>query len=321
VRIAGGHSRVPGDGGVVLASARVVWPRLSRFVTFSMVVRFLLCALGTASLVVSSQAQRGEGPQPSHEANTNLPWAIGAYYDGPLPVLPSTKTTGLLDAESCSSWTEYGVRSPTVSTARLAVPEKASSEYQKGCGDYKDKKFLQSEEHLRKAIALYADYAAAWVLLGQVLDARQKRPEAREACSQASTVDPKYVAPYLCLAEFAATESNWEQVATLSERALELDPVSNIYSFYYAANAGVHLSHFREAETSALAALQLDRSNCLPELHLLLAQVYAQQSDSSAEMAELRKFLMMAPNSDDAAGAKDTLAEIESRPPGIAPVK
>jgi tetratricopeptide (TPR) repeat protein len=197
----------------------------------------------------------------------------------------------------------------------LAVPEKASSEYQKGCGDYRDKKFVQSEEHLRKAIAVYADYAAAWVLLGQVLDAQQKRPEAREACSQASTVDPKYVAPYLCLAELAATESDWEQVARLSERALELDPVSNIYSFYYAAYASVHLRHFHEAETSALAALRLDRWNCLPELHLLLAQVYAGKGDTTAEMAELREFLKTSPNSDDAAGAKDTLAEIESRPP------
>jgi tetratricopeptide (TPR) repeat protein len=293
----------------------MVWLRLSRFVTFSVVTRFLLCALGTASLVGSSQAQKGEGPQPSHEANTNLPWAMGAYYDGPLPDLSSTKTAGLLDAEACNSWTEYGVRSPTVSTARLAVPEKASSEYQKGCGDYKDKKFVQSEEHLRKAIAVYADYAAAWVLLGQVLDAQQKRPEAREACSQASTVDPKYVAPYLCLAELAATESDWEQVARLSERALELDPISNIYSFYYAAYAGVHLRHFHEAETSALAALQLDRWNFLPQLHLLLAQVYAGKGDAPAEMAELQEFLKMAPNSDDAAGAKDTLAEIESRLP------
>jgi tetratricopeptide (TPR) repeat protein len=309
----GSPSRVPVDGGGVLA--RTVWPRLSGFVTFTVVVRFLLCALGTASLAGSSQAQRGEGPQPSHEANTNLPWAIGAYYDGPLPDLSSTKTAGLLDAEACISWTEYGVRSPTVSTARLAVPEKASSEYQKGCDDYKDKKFVHSEEHLRKAIAVYPVYAAAWVLLGQVLDAQRRRPEAREVCSQASAVDPKYVAPYLCLAEFAATESDWEQVARLSKRALELDPVSNIYSFYYSAYAGVHLRHFHEAETSALAALQLDRWNLLPQLHLLLAEAYGGKGNTPAEMAELREFLKMAPNSDDAAGARDTLAEIESRLP------
>jgi tetratricopeptide (TPR) repeat protein len=309
----GSLSRVPVDGGVV--PARMVWPRVSPFVTFPVVVRLLLCALVTVSLVGSSEAQRGEGPQPSHEANTNLPWAIGAYYDGPLPDLASAKTAGLLDAEACSSWTEYGVRSPTVSTARLAVPEKASSEYQKGCGDYKDKKFVQSEEHLRKAIAVYADYAAAWVLLGQALDAQQKRPEARKACSQASSVDPKYVAPYLCLAELSAAESDWEQVARLAERALELDPVRNIYSFYYAAYAGVHLRRFREAETSALAALQLDRFNFLPQLHLLLAQVYAEKGDGPSEMAELREFLRLAPNSDDAAGAKNTLAEIESGPP------
>ena len=320
MRITGSYSRISVDGGFVLS--RMVWPRLSRLITFSVVMRFLLCALGTASLISSSQAQRGGTPQSSlpsgnvaASVNTNRPWAIGAYYEGSLPDISSANTKELLDAEACNSWTDYGVRSPTVSTARLAVPGKASSEYQKGCGDYKDRKFAQSEEHLRKAIAVYADYAAAWVLLGQVLDAQQKRPEAREACSRASTVDPKYVASYLCLAEFAATESDWEQVARLSERALELDPVSNIYSFCYAAYAGVHLRRFHEAETSALAALQLDRWNYLPQLHLLLAQIYAGEGDTPAEMAELREFLKIAPTSDDAARANNTLAEIESRPP------
>ena len=312
MRIPGSHSRVPADDAFV--PARIIGSCLSRFVTLSVVMRFLLCVLGTASWVCSSQAQRTD-PQPSHEVNTNLPWAIGAYYEGPLPNLPSTKTAELLDTEACISWTEYGVRSPTVSIARLAVPGKASSEYQKGCRTYKDKKLAQSEEHLRKAIGAYPDYAAAWVLLGQVLDAQRKRPEAREACSQASTVDPKYVAPYLCLAEFAATEGDWEQVARLSERALELDPVSNIYSFYYAAYAGVHLRRFHEAETSALAAIRIDRWNFLPQLHLLLAQVYAGEGDSPAEMVELQEFLKIAPESDDAAGAKDTLSALRLQSP------
>jgi tetratricopeptide (TPR) repeat protein len=286
-------------------------------------MQFLFCALGTACLIGSSQAQRGGAPiasQPSGgvappSAGTNQPWFTSPLFARGSPNLSLAKTTEMLDAEACDFWTEFGVRSPTVSTARLAVPEKASSEYRKGCGAYKDKKFVQSEEHLHKAIALYVDYAAAWVLLGQVLNAEQNRPEAREACSQASTVDPKYVAPYLCLAEFAAMESDWEQVAKLSERALALDPVSNIYAFYYAAYADLHLRHFHEAETSALAALQLDRWHYLPQLHLLLTQVYAEKGDTPAETAELREFLKIAPNSLDAAGAKDALAEIESRPP------
>ena len=44
-------------------------------------------------------------------------------------------------SESCNSWTEAGFHSPTVSASRLAVPSKASGEYQRACGALKDRKW------------------------------------------------------------------------------------------------------------------------------------------------------------------------------------
>ena len=94
-----------------------------------------------------------------------------ALYGSP-PMAPMPLVSDrLIDSEGCNSWTESGVRSPTVSVARLAVPGKASSEYRKGCGAYKDKNLEQAERHLHKAIHIYPSYPAAWVVLGQVLDA------------------------------------------------------------------------------------------------------------------------------------------------------
>ncbi len=118
-----------------------------------------------------------------------------------------------MDNESCNSWTESGVKSPTVSAARLGVPGKASSEYQKACGAFKGRKLPDAEVHLHKAIDLYPNYAAAYVVLGQVLQSESKNDEAQAACSKAQELDPGYVAPYLCLAEFAANEGDWKKVA------------------------------------------------------------------------------------------------------------
>ncbi len=223
-------------------------------------------------------------------------------------------TTRILESEACNSWTESGVHSPTVSVARLGVPDKASSEFQRACGSYKDKKFPQAETHVRKAIDVYPNYAAGWVLLGQVLDAEHNRGEARKACSQATTVDPNYVAPYLCLAEFAATEQDWGQVSRLSDRALALDPVSNVYSLYYFADASFHLNRLPEAEKSARSAVDIDRWHHVPQLHLLLAQICAAKGDHQTEAAELRQYLKIASNSQDAAGAKSTLEQLENKP-------
>jgi len=228
------------------------------------------------------------------------------------PFIPAgAEAAMMVSAEACNSWTESGVRSPTVSVARLEVPSKASDEYQKACGAYKDKKLISAEDHVRRAIDLYPNYAAAWVVLGQVLNAEQKWDDARKACEKAEAVDPNYVAPYLCLAEFAAVQDDWDRVAKLSVQALALDPVSNPYSLYYSAQCALHLKHLPDAEKNALAAVDLDIWHHMPQLHLLLAQIYAAKSDLVAEATQLKEYLKQAPNSHDAAGVKTTLASLQ----------
>ena len=220
----------------------------------------------------------------------------------------------MMDAESCNSWTESGVRSPTVSATRLAVPGKASSEYQKACGAFKGRKLPDAESHLRKAIELYPDYSAAYVVLGQVLQSAGKKDQAKEACTKGQALDPGYVAPYLCLAEFALNEGDWPKVAEFSDRALALDPISNPYSLYYSADAGLHLNQLAQAEMHAQSAVKLDPWHKLPELHLLLAQIYEAAGNVQGEIAQLHEFLKVAPNFKDAPKARATLARIETPP-------
>ena len=220
----------------------------------------------------------------------------------------------LIDLESCNSWTESGVHSPTVSAKRLQVPNKAAGEYQRGCGAFKGKRWMEAEGHLRKAVDSYEDYAAAWVLLGQVLREENKSNDAKGACSKAAEVDPGYVASYLCLAEFAANDSDWTEVAKFSGQALALDPVGNPYSLYYAADAGLHQNQLTQAEMHAQAAVKLDQWHHVPELHLLLAQIYRAAGNVAGEVAQLKEFLKVAANSKDAAQAKSTLALLETIP-------
>ncbi|HTW22700.1 MAG TPA: hypothetical protein VMD78_03825 [Candidatus Baltobacteraceae bacterium] len=224
-------------------------------------------------------------------------------------------TTWLVSAEACNSWTEWSSHSPTVSVARLAVPGKASSEYQKGCGALKDKKLSDAEEHERSAIRLYPNYAAALVVLGQVLEAENKRDDGRNACSEARSVDPNYVAPYLCLADFAATEENWKEVSILSGSALTLDPAGNAYSFYYAADAAYHLGDLEKALKDAQNSVTLDKWRRLAQVHLLMAQIYKARKDWNGQAAQLREYLKLTPNSPDANGIKLALMELAARAP------
>lgn len=261
----------------------------------------------------NAPSQSPNNVNPLFRSGTTDPFGDPEPQPGVIIVSPDSART--VDSEACNSWTESGIHSPTVSVTRLEVPDKASGEFQKGCSSYKDKKFAQAETHLRKAIEIYPDYAASWVLLGQVLDAEHNREEAVKACSQGATADPHYIAPYLCLAEFAARDEDWDQVSRLSDEALAIDPVSNAYALYYSADANLHLQHLSDAERNARAAIPLDPWHHLPQLHLLLAHIYDAKGDQHAAAAELKDYLKQASSSADAPAARAELKQFETQPP------
>jgi tetratricopeptide (TPR) repeat protein len=148
-----------------------------------------------------------------------------------------------------------------------------------------------------------------------VLDAEHHTEEAGKACSQGASIDPRYVAPYLCLAEFAARNDDWKQVSRLSDEALAIDPTSNAYALYYSATASFHLQkNLRDAEQHARAAADLDPWHHLPQVHLLLANIYLSKIDPHSEEAELKEFLKIAPNSSDAPAARAMLNELQNPP-------
>lgn len=293
-----------------------------------------LCALVIAFMAAgAAQAQKPSGPPPPpirgqadagpvEIPNNGDPLPPPPFMDTVVPNgVPSQDAGRMIDAESCNTWTESGVHSPTVSATRLAVPGKATSEYQKACGAFKSKRFPNAEEHLRKAIEVYPEYPAAWVVLGQVLESEQKNDDAKQACAKAETFDPGYVAAYLCLAEFAAIDRDWTALAKLSDQALKIDPIGNPYALYYSADAGLHFNQLTQAEMHAQAAVKLDEWHHLPELHLLLAQIYQAAGNVVGEGMQLREFLKLAGNSKDAANARSILAKLDTPPAISQPAK
>jgi len=308
-----------------IASARVFLESARRAAPGAIAALLLTIPCVAQRSQPSQPTQLPTGGNPSSQSPTSVPNPFGSPDESDPFITPNAPMPGVItvpavasrmvDAEACNSWTESSVHSPTVSVSRLHVPDKAIGEFQKACSSYKDKRFPQAEEHARKAVDIYANYPAGWVLLGQVLDAEHNREEADKACSQATTIDPQYIASYLCLAEFALRDEKWDQLSKLSDQALALDPVSNAYALYYSANANYHLKHFADAETGARAAIQLDPWHKLPQLHLLLAHIYEEKGDPHSEIAELKDYLKQASNAPDALAARNTLKQLETPAP------
>ena len=199
----------------------------------------------------------------------------------------------------------------TVGVADLQVPAKAQMEYADACVALRNNKVIEGENHLRKAVKQWPKYLAAWVVLGQLLEAQQKIDEAHDACSRALDADSNYLPAYLCLADIAARSQNWDDVLKLSTRALEIDPSTDPVAYDYNAAAHFNLKHLPEAEKSALRAAEIDKSNIDPRVHFLLAQIYEAKGDRAAETAQLREYLKYASDPNDVAMVKQYLSELE----------
>ncbi len=203
------------------------------------------------------------------------------------------------------------VSAATVGVVDLQVPWKPRSEYQSGCDALHKKKIADAEKHLRKAVQQDNKYAAAWVLLGQLLELQQKPEEARDACSKSLNASQTYLPAYLCLTDVSARQKKWNEVLTFSAHLLELDPTTDPVAYVYNATANLNLHRLVEAEKSALKALQIDIRNSEPRVHFLLAQIYAAEGDRANTAAQLREYLKFARDPDDVAVVKNNLARLD----------
>ncbi len=292
-----------------------VWLMKRKFVTFriaSSTINFLcLIALVSGGTLARSQGRRGVPLTPPIPEMTPAPSSLaldqGKVRDGNGNLGPSTQQ------ENCFLPPLNGVHAATVEVADLQVPPKTQKEYADGCAAMKNRKLGDAENHLRKVVKEYAKYSAAWVALGQVLEARQKTEEARDACSRPLTTLANYLPAYLCLTDISARLSNWNEVLKLSSRALEIDPTSNAAAYAYNATANLNLRHLLEAEKSALRASQIDSNHSDPRLHYLLAQIYVAKGDRANAASQLREYLKFATDPDDAAVVKNYLAKLEGQ--------
>jgi len=238
----------------------------------------------------------------------------GCYQPPLLPDIPPLMKPVVANDAKCLPWNLSAIQAATVSAPVLKVSGKARNEYEKACNAYHDKKFPEAEQHLRGAIAKFQDYPAAWVMLGVVLDEQHKEQEARDACSHASSISGKYLAAYLCSAEFSARNREWEQLLNLANAALGLNSEKNGYAYYYQAMAYLYRKDVVNAQKSALRAAEIDADHTYLPLYFLLAQIYVAQGDKSTAAMYLRQTLKHPNNREQEEAVIRYLAELEAKP-------
>ena len=162
--------------------------------------------------------------------------------------------------------------------------------------------------------------------MGAVLQKQGQKEAARKAYLQATSIDTKFLPSYLSLASIAYQENNWTEVLVLTGHILDLDPMNHVsgyildldpmdYSeaYFYNAAASFSLNRFEDAEKSALKAERLDLRSRFPQLHLLLAQIFARKNNYATAISEIQAYLDFAPNAGDAAQMRKWMEDLKKR--------
>ncbi len=204
-----------------------------------------------------------------------------------------------------------GVEGSSISVVSMMAPKTAKKAYEQGLQSLLKGKQGEAAKDFEKAVAIYPQYADAWLSLGKLRVEKQTIAPAREAFLKAIEADPKIVTPYMELGLLAAKDANWQESGKYLDRAVELDPVDFPQGWYADAVANFNLGKYDAAEKAARMAVKLDPRHVNPRSNYLLGLVLTEKHDYTGAAAELATYIKFAPNAPDLAQAKEELGRLE----------
>ena len=260
-------------------------------------------------------------------ANCELRASVSGFRSSNVILAGLTAFGGAIDVGSIVVDRTTKVEGMTLSAKPYKAPKDALRAYEKGLAAEKNGKLDNAREYFEKAVQIYPTYAHAWFRLGAVLQAENQKDAARSAYTRATTIDAKFLPPYLSLASLAYEARNWPDVLALTGHILEQDPLNpaNVAgyvvdfdplncaeAYFYNAVAAYKLNKIDDAEKSARKAEQrADLSTLFPQLHLLLAEIYARKKSFGPAISEIQAYLELVPHAKDSDQVREQLAKLE----------
>jgi Tetratricopeptide repeat len=212
----------------------------------------------------------------------------------------------------------------TLSASPYKAPKDALRAYEKGLEAERKGRLTDAQKYFAKAVEIYPKYVNGWYQLGTVLQNQHRIDSARQAFTKATTIDAKFLPPYLSLASMAYEAENWIEVLTFTEPILDADPLHHVSgylldldplnyagAYFYNAAANYRLNKFEDAEKNGLKAEHLDLPTRFPQVHLLLAELFARKKNYVTAITEIQTYLELVPHGKDADQIRERLARFE----------
>ncbi len=258
--------------------------------------------------------------------NCELRATVSGFHPSAISLMGLTPDSSSMEVGAIVVHRATKIKGMTLSAAPYQAPRGARREYEKGLEAEKNGRLADARQCFEKAVEIYPKYASAWFQLGAVLQNLAHKDAARKAYTQATTIDTRFLPPYLSLASMAYETGNWTEVLNLTGYIIDLDPLkyANVTgyivdldsldyadAYFYNAVANYKLNKIEDAEKSGLKAEHLDLRPRFPQLHLLLAEIFARKEIYATAISETKLYLELAPHAKNADQVREWLAKLE----------
>jgi thioredoxin-like negative regulator of GroEL len=261
--------------------------------------------------------------------NCDLRASASGFRPGVVSLMQVTAFDGIMDRIDVGTIVVQRagkIEGMTLSATPYKAPKDARKAYEKGLEAEKNGKLVDARKHYETAVQLYPAYESAWFRLGTIFQKQNDNDAARNAFTRATTINTKYMPPYLSLASMAFDAQDWPDVLKFTGHILDLDPLNHATvtgyvvdldpwnfaeAYFYNAAANYNLGKFEDAEKSALKAEHVDLRTHFAQLHLLLAKIYVRKNDYANAIFQLKTYLELVPFANDADQLREQLAQLE----------
>jgi tetratricopeptide (TPR) repeat protein len=184
----------------------------------------------------------------------------------------------------------------TISLNSLNAPKKAQSAFDKANNALIKEKpdYKKALKELKKAISEYPQFSAAWDLLARVHLSQGDRIEGRNGFLKAIEVEPKFIPPYLGIAQLSFQDKNWEETYQWTQKVLELD-ANNTRALYWNGLASFYSQRYDECEMTLTSLYEQGRTELYPFGLFPLGVVHANQGKIREAVKELELYLKLMP--------------------------
>ncbi len=200
---------------------------------------------------------------------------------------------------------------PMIATSDLKAPTKAKRELQKAMEEYDKSDMKKSEEHLRKAIEIYPQYARVWNTLGVVLMKEGDRAGAVDAWQKSIRADDKFPSGYLNMARVEMQDKKMPEAADYIAKAYACDP-SNPDTLSLRSSQELLTGQYDKALSDAQRVHDMGRTH-IADVHLIAGEALIHMNKLGDAVKEYTIYLKENPDSPSAAKVREAMAQMQAR--------